>query len=352
MTAANILAATLFAAKDLRVVETPLGPLPPDRVRLRFRAGGICGSDLHYYLHGRSGPFELKEPLTLGHEFVGEVAQVGAGVQGVAVGDRIAVDPSLACRACRSCREGRENLCANMRYYGSASVFPHVQGGFREAIDIRPSQCVALPEGLTYERAVFAEPLAVTLQAVSRAGPVLGRSVLVTGCGPIGALTVATLKAAGAAWISVTDLIEAPLAKAAAMGADETLRVGGDGPALGGDGTLRGRFDVAIEASGSAAGLQTCLDGVRAGGVVVQLGNIPGTAWTVALQALVTKELDLRGSFRFNGVFGQALKALADGRIVVDPLLTARFPLTDAQGAFELALDRNRAMKVQLFAVA
>ena len=217
------------------------GPVPADRVRLRFRAGGICGSDLHYYLHGRSGPFELKEPLTLGHEFVGEVAEVGAAVEGVTVGTRVAVDPSLPCRHCRSCREGRENLCENMRYYGSASVFPHVQGGFREAVDVHPSQCVPLPEGMPYELAVFAEPLAVTLQAVGRAGPVFGRSVLVTGCGPIGALTVATLKAAGAAWITATDLLEGPLAKARAVGADEAIDVANDAPALDRYRARRGR---------------------------------------------------------------------------------------------------------------
>jgi L-idonate 5-dehydrogenase len=347
---ATTLAATLFAAKDLRLVEAPLGPLPADRVRLRFRAGGICGSDLHYYLHGRSGPFELKEPLTLGHEFVGEVAEVGANVQSVMVGARVAVDPSLPCRRCRSCREGRENLCESMRYYGSASVFPHIQGGFREAIDVHPSQCVPLPEGMAYELAVLAEPLAVTLQAVNRAGPVFGRSALVTGCGPIGALTVAALKAAGAAWVTATDLLEGPLAKARAVGADETIDVSRDAPVLDRYRARRGRFDVAIEASGSVAGLQTCLDCVRAGGVVVQLGNTPGSAWSLVLQALMTKELDLRGSFRFNRVFEQALQALADRRIVVDPLLTARFPLADAREAFELALDRGQAMKVQLSA--
>src|SRR5919202_1096282 len=279
-------ASVLYGPRDLRLEERAPGPVPADRVRLRFRAGGICGSDLHYYLHGRSGPFELKEPLTLGHEFVGEVAEVGAGVEGVTPGARVAVDPSLPCRRCRSCREGRENLCENMRYYGSASVFPHVQGGFREAVDVHPSQCVPLPEGMPYELAVF----------------------------------------------------------------DEAIDVGNDAQALDRYRARRGWFDVAIEASGSVAGLQTCLECVRAGGVVVQLGNIPGSAWSLVLQALMTKELDLRGSFRFNRVFEQALSALAERRIVVDPLLTARFPLADARDAFELALERGRAMKVQLFA--
>ena len=345
-------ASVLYGPRDLRLEQRSPGPVPADRVRLRFRAGGICGSDLHYYLHGRSGPFELKEPLTLGHEFVGEIAEVGAEVQTVTVGTRVVIDPSLPCHHCRSCREGRENLCENMRYYGSASVFPHVQGGFREVVDVHPSQCVTLPDGMPFELAVFAEPLSVTLQAVGRAGPVYGRSALVTGCGPIGALTVATLKSAGAAWITATDLLEAPLAKTRAVGADETIDVAADASALDRYRARRGFFDVAIEASGSVAGLQTCLDCVRAGGVVVQLGNIPGSAWTLVLQALMTKELDLRGSFRFNRVFEQALQALATGKIVVDPLLTARFPLADAQAAFELALDRGRAMKVQLFAGA
>jgi L-idonate 5-dehydrogenase len=345
-------AVVIHAPKDLRIDSFPDAAPGPGQVRVKIANGGICGSDLHYYHHGGFGTVRIQHPMALGHEIAGVVAAVGDGVTDVTEGMRVAVNPSLPCGHCRYCREGLRNQCLDMRFLGSAMRNPHVHGGFREYITVDASQAVPISSSLSLAEAAMAEPLSVCLHAAHQAGPLLGKRVLVTGCGPIGALTVATLKAAGAAWITATDLIEGPLAKAKAVGSDEAIDVGNDAAALDRYRARRGWFDVAIEASGSVAGLQTCLECVRAGGVVVQLGNIPGSAWSLVLQALMTKELDLRGSFRFNRVFEQALSALAERRIVVDPLLSARFPLADARDAFELALDRGRSMKVQLFADA
>jgi L-idonate 5-dehydrogenase len=179
----------LHAARDLRLEERSAVPLADDQVRLRFGAGGICGSDLHYYFDGRVGDFAVREPLILGHEVAGEVVETGAAVSRVKVGDRVAVNPSLPCWRCRACQAGRTNLCARMTFYGSAAVMPHVQGAFQEQLIAHESQCFVVPPSIPFAIAAMAEPLAVCLHAVQRAGALPGAHVLITGSGPIGALT-------------------------------------------------------------------------------------------------------------------------------------------------------------------
>ena len=168
-------AATLYGPKDLRLVDRPLDELAPGFVRVRFAAGGICGSDMHYYSHGRIGNFVATAPLVLGHEVAGVVEAVGEGVTTVAPGARVAVNPSRWCGHCDRCREGRRNLCENIYFMGSASKTPHMQGGFATWFDALPEQCVPVPDAVPFEAAALAEPLAVCLHAVNR-GNVAGKS--------------------------------------------------------------------------------------------------------------------------------------------------------------------------------
>lgn len=180
----------IHAPKDLRIEDITVVPPGPGEVRVRIAAGGICGSDMHYYQHGGFGTVRVREPMALGHEIAGTVEAIGPDVAGVSVGATVAVDPSLPCGRCRYCQEGRQNHCLDMRFYGSAMRTPHVQGGFRDALVCEAGQAVALPDGVSVHEAAFSEPLAVCLHAVNRAGPLLGKRVLVTGSGPIGLLTV------------------------------------------------------------------------------------------------------------------------------------------------------------------
>src|SRR5215204_4351185 len=205
------LAATLFGPEDLRVVEKDLGPLAPGMVRVRFGAGGICGSDMHYFRHSRTGDFVVTSPLVLGHEVAGEVVAIGAEVSGLSPGDHVAVNPSRFCGRCPRCREGRPNLCENIYFMGSASKTPHMQGGFASLFDAIPAQCVKIPDHVSYQAAALAEPLAVCLHAVRRAGTLEGRRGLVVGAGPIGLLTMIATRLAGAASVTVVDIAAAPL---------------------------------------------------------------------------------------------------------------------------------------------
>lgn len=339
-------AVVIHAPQDLRV-ETMATPQPgPDEVLVRIGAGGICGSDLHYYHHGGFGTVRIKEPMVLGHEVAGTIAALGREVVGLSVGQRIAVSPSLPCGRCRYCQEGAQQHCLDMRFYGSAMRFPHVQGAFRQELVAKAAQCHPIADGLSLGEAAMAEPLAVCLHAARRAGPLLGKRVLVTGSGPIGALSIIAARRAGAVEIVATDVAEAPLAMAKRVGADVTLDVARDKGALAPYARDKGTFDVLFEASGNAAALVGALDVLRPGAVIVQVGL--GGNVEFPMNTLVAKEFELRGTFRFHTEYALAVALLSQGLVDVKPLLTATLPFDRAVEAFELAGDRSRAMKVQL----
>ena len=334
------------AARDLRVEEWPTPEIGETQALVRIAVGGICGSDLHYYNHGGFGIVRLREPMVLGHEIAGIVEAVGAKASRIAVGDRVAVNPSLPCNACKFCLEGRQNHCLEMRFYGSAMRFPHVQGAFRELLVCEESQAHVVADGVSLGEAAMAEPLAVCLHAARRAGPLLGKKVLITGSGPIGALCVIAARRAGAVEIVVTDVADGALSFAREVGADATFNVAAKPDALAPFSADKGAFDVMFEASGAEAALRGGLDVVRPGGVIVQLGL--GDEKKLPVNAIVAKEIELRGTFRFHEEFGLAVTLIGKGLVDVKPLISATLAFANPTEAFELAMDRNRSMKVQL----
>ncbi|MFT3717735.1 L-idonate 5-dehydrogenase [Pseudorhodoferax sp.] len=340
-------ALVIHAPKDLRVEDVPTPPVGAGQVRVRVRAGGICGSDLHYFQHGGFGTVRIQQPMVLGHEAAGAIEELGAGVTGLAAGTRIAINPSQPCGACRFCQMGLQNHCLDMRYYGSAMRMPHVQGAFRREIVIHASQAFALADGVSDAEGAMAEPLAVALHAVNRAGPLLGRSVLVTGCGPIGAMVVIAARRAGATRIVATDVVANTLRKALQIGADEAIDVATQPEALAKYAAEKGQFDVLFESSGNAQALRAAFDVVRPRGVIVQLG-LSGAELTLPFNTVVAKEFDLRGTFRFHEEFGTAVALINQGLVDLKPLVSATLPFRDAGRAFALAADRTQSMKVLL----
>jgi L-idonate 5-dehydrogenase len=337
-----VLSVVVHGAGDLRVEERPLPRPGPGQVLVESTHGGICGSDLHYYLDGAVGAFALREPLTLGHEVVGTVAEDhGEGPSPrLAPGTPVAIHPGIACERCPECRGGHPHVCRHSRYLGSAAHTPHTQGGFASFLAIRRDRLRPLPAGLPASRAVLAEPLGVALHALSRTGGVRGANVLVSGAGPIGALTAGAAKAAGAARVWACDLLDPPLARARAAGADETLRVGArDLP--------EEHFDVVIEASGAPAALGGVLAAVKRRGVVVQLGSLPGGPVAATLASIVAKEIELRGSFRFRTEIDDAVAMLATSERL-EAVITHTFPLEEAAEAMEVAADPAVSGKVVL----
>lgn len=333
------------AAKDLRLETHEVPKVGPRQVLIRMATGGICGSDLHYYNHGGFGAIRLKEPMILGHEVAGHIDSLGSEVAGFRPGELVAVSPSRPCHSCRFCAQGVHNHCLNMRFYGSAMPFPHIQGAFSEFVVADVTQC-ASAEGLSPGQAAMAEPLSVVLHAARQAGDLFGKRVLVTGCGPIGLLAVLVARHAGAIEVVATDIADFTLSKARAVGADTAINVAANADGLAPFQADKGTFDVLFECSGVASALSAAIPALRPGGTIVQLGL--GGDMTLPVQAMTAKELHFKGSFRFHSEFFTAVEMMQKNRLDVQSLITHTLALTDFGKAFELASDRSQAVKVQL----
>ncbi|WP_336777769.1 L-idonate 5-dehydrogenase [Pantoea sp. USHLN256] len=326
-------------------VETQIISWDEEQVLVRVERGGICGSDIHYFQHGKAGMSVLKSPMVLGHEFVGVVEQAPS-TSPLRTGQLVAINPSQPCQQCNICRSGRQNLCRSMRFMGSAQFFPHVNGGFAQYVVVSPQQCVPYAEYADAKIIAFAEPLAVCIHALKQAGNLAGSRVLVTGAGPIGCLIIAAALASGATEVIATDISERCRALAVTMGAsaaydprDEIMC-----SSWAADGGL---FDVCFEASGAAAAIASVVSYTRPAGIIVQLGM--GTAEVnYPVGPLLVKEIQLRGSFRFIDEFTTAVRWLESGKINPLPLLSAEFSMEDAVTALETASDKESAAKIQL----
>lgn len=338
------------AANDIRVEEHPVDALSTNQVLIAVERGGICGSDLHYYQHGGFGTVRLKQPMILGHEIAGKIIEVGplddtSATRSLSVGQRVAVSPSRPCYQCQYCQQAQHNHCLNMRFYGSAMPFPHIQGAFRDQLVADVSQC-AVADNLSAEEAAMAEPLAVCIHAANQAGSLVGKRVLVTGCGPIGLLCMLVAQRAGAIEVVATDIADFPLSMATQLGANTVINVANDADGLSPWSTGKGYFDVHFECSGVAAALSAAVPALRPGACIVQLGL--GGDMTVPMQQMTAKEIKLCGSFRFHEEFHTGIAWMNGKKIDVKPLLTHTYNLQHAVEAFTMASDRSQAMKVQL----
>jgi L-idonate 5-dehydrogenase len=344
-----MLAAVCHGKNDLRIEERADVALAPDEVRVAVAYGGICGSDMHYFHRGAVGDFAVREPMALGHEISGTVIEVGSAVTGLAAGTRAALDPSRPCLVCDQCRAGRMNLCADMRFLGSAGRFPHVQGGFAQHLVLRQDQIIPVPADTDLLRLSLAEPLSIGLHAVNRAGPLMGKRVLVTGSGPIGLLTARCARLAGAIEVVCTDIEDAALRVARdKMGATRTINVARDADALAEYTANGGHFDVAFEASGAPSALASLFEIVRKGGRIVQVGMLPPGDAAVPVNKLQSREIEFVGAFRANGEFRLAVDLIVSGAIDVTPILSGTYPLDQAVEAFERAGDRSSVVKLHI----
>ena len=339
-------AVVIHGPKDLRIEEREPSVAGPGEVEIAIEAGGICGSDLHYYNHGGFGAIRLKEPMILGHEIAGTIKALGVGVSGFAVGDRVAVSPSKPCNQCTYCLKGQQNQCLDMRFYGSAMRMPHIQGAFSQRLVANHWQCHKVADDVSINEAAFAEPFAVTLHAVNRTGSLLGKRVLVTGCGPIGTLCIVAARAHGAQEIVATDVMDGVLKMALKAGADRVINVADRPEDLAAYSANKGSFDVMFEASGNERGLRAGIDVLKPRGILMQLGL--GGDISIPQNLIVSKELEIRGSFRFHEEFALAVDLINRKRVDLKPLLTGVYPIADAVAAFEAANDRSKSMKVQL----
>lgn len=341
-------AIVIHAPHDLRVEDFPLPERAPQagEVQVKMAAGGICGSDLHYYHDGGFGTVRVRQPMALGHEASGFVSAVGAGVQGLRVGDLVAVNPSRPCGACANCRGGLRIHCSDMRFNGSAMRQPHEQGLFRAEIVVEAERAVLMPAGTRPAEAALCEPFAVCLHAASHAGDLTGKTVLVSGCGPIGILMIVIAQMRGAHRILATDIAGKALEMAGAMGATACFNVSSGMDALAPFAEGKGQVDVVFECSGNPRALAGAIPLLRPLGRMVLVG-IGGDA-PLPVNLIVAKELKLVGTFRFDQEFNEAAHLIGSKAVDLAPMISAIYPMDEAVTAFAHAGDRSRATKVAI----
>lgn len=336
----------LYGEGDLRVETDTVSAPASGEVLVRVGRGGICGSDLHYYLDGGFGPIRVLEPIIMGHEFAGTIESVGSDVVGLNIGDRVAINPSQPCGDCQYCQLGQPQHCLEMRFIGSAFRLPHEQGGFRERLVVAAEQCVKGGTDTSIAELACSEPLSVCLHAARNAGSLIGKKVLVNGAGPIGALCVAVARYKGASEIVVVDLFDKTLAVAVEMGAQRAINIAAEPEALEAFAQNKGYFDVIFECSAAQAALKNVFATIKPRGTIVQVG-VTGEL-NVPISMLVGKEVQWIGSHRFHPEYVDAVNLISSGSIDVMPIVTDTFPMEDIHIALKSASDRSKSVKVQI----
>jgi (R,R)-butanediol dehydrogenase/meso-butanediol dehydrogenase/diacetyl reductase len=336
--------------RDIRLEDVPVPSPAQGDVLIEVAACGLCGSDLHEYLHGPvyipKTPHPLTgvlPPVTLGHEFAGRVVAVGAGVDRPRVGDRVAVNPCLLCGACAWCRRGRGNHCAKLATLGLSR-----DGALAPLVAAPATGCHVLPPEVDDEQGAVVEPLAVAVHASARARLVGGERVAIVGAGAIGLLLLQVLKAKGAGWTVVVEPRAERRHLAEALGADEVIDPDAVDPArVISDRTGGERVELAFECVGHEAAFATALRATGKGGRLVLVGLVPEPV-AVNLLGLLAHEKEIVGSSAYTGEFPEAIELLASGRVRVTPLVTARVPLARGVPDGLEALLRREAGHVKI----
>ena len=320
---------------DLQLVEKETPQPGAGEVRVKISHVGVCGSDLHYYYEGANGAFVVKEPLMPGHELSGTIDNDPSGE--FAAGTPVTIHPATFGTS-EPGIEDSPHLWPGGAYLGSASTWPHTQGGAAEFAIFRKDMVRVLPANLSLRDAALAEPLAVGLHAINIAGGVKGKKVFVSGAGPIGLLVVAAAKILGASEIVASDLLEGPLSRAKALGATGTITIGTDS-------LPENHFDLVFECSGVARAISGALLAVRRAGTVVQVGMLGAGNHEIAIAPLVAKEVQLRGTFRFKDEIDQAVALLAENNWI-NSAITHVFTADRAEEAFAMAKNSQESGKV------
>lgn len=319
-------AAVLYAPHDVRVEERPMPRVGPKDVLIEVKAVGVCGSDVHYYEHGRIGMYVVRQPLILGHESAGVITEVGIDVDRSRIGERVAIEPGIPDGTCEQCRAGHYNLCPAVRFLGT----PPVDGAFVNYITIPTQFAYTLPDNLSDEEGAMIEPLSVGLWACRKARLRGGDHVLITGAGPIGMLAMKVAFALGVAAVTITDVSPQRLAIAQQLGATRTVNVAEQPLAQAGV-----EADVLLECSGNQRAL---IDGIRSlhpAGVAVVVGMNPGEELSVPMSFIQNREITLTGTFRYANTYADAIALVASGRIDVRSIITGRYPLEAAEQALQ-----------------
>jgi L-iditol 2-dehydrogenase len=316
-------AAVLKEPGRIEMEERPIPTPGPGDVLIRVSSVGVCGSDTHYYRHGRVGSFVVDAPLVLGHEAAGTIVDVGAGVDRKRIGQRVSIEPQRPDPDSEETRRGHYNLCPHMRFYGT----PPVDGAFCDYVTIGAGYAHRVPDSVSDDAAALCEPLSVGIAAVRKAALDGGSRVLITGAGPIGIVLAQLARAYGATDIVVSDPDEARREQARQFGA--TAVADPIAEPIGEFGV-----DAFIDASGAPAAVVDGIRAVRPAGTVVLVGS-GAESMELPTQVIQNRELVLTGVFRYANTWPTAIALVESGRVNLDAMVTAHFPLEKAAGALD-----------------
>jgi L-iditol 2-dehydrogenase len=329
-------AAVLRGPGDVVIEDRPVPQAGPGEVVVRIRSVGVCGSDTHYYDHGRIGSFVVEAPLVLGHEAAGEVAEVGPGATRSRVGQRVSVEPGVPDMSCRQCLAGRYNLCPNMRFFAT----PPIDGAFAEYVVVHEAFAHPVPDSISDDAAALLEPLSVGVWACMKGHVTAGSRVLVTGAGPIGLVAVQTALAFGATEVIVSDVNPARLALASDLGATETVDARETSVA-----DLDRPPEVLLECSGHPPAISEAIRALDRAGRAVLVG-MGGDEVPLPLSVVQERELELTGTFRYANTWPTAIALVASGRVDLDRLVTGTFQLDQAEEALTVGRRDLQSVKV------
>ncbi len=323
--ATTMRASVMTGVGTLQIEERPVPSPGPREVLVEVAAVGVCGSDVHYYRHGRIGDFIVEEPMILGHELSGRIAAVGAGVDADRVGQRVAVEPQYPCRTCRQCTAGRYNMCPEMKFYAT----PPVDGAFCRYVTIGAEMAHPVPDSISDDAAALLEPLSVAIATMRKAEIAPGSSVLIAGAGPIGVICAQAARAFGAARIVVSDPVSSRRERVLRFGATEVLD-----PAVDDIAALDPQVDAFIDASGAAPAVVSGIKAVGPAGRVVLVGMGTGD-YALPISYIQFMEITVTGVFRYTDTWPAAIHLVSSGAVDLDSLVTGRYDLDHVADALD-----------------
>lgn len=340
-------AAVLNKPLDIEVKEVPIPEIQADQVLIKVHCIGICGSDVHYYEHGKIGRYEVKEPIILGHEMAGDIVAVGDSVRNLTVGERVAVEPGVTCGRCDYCKEGRYNLCPDVVFMAT----PPVDGAWAEYVAVRSDFVFPLPDGMSYETGALLEPFSVGMHAMNRGKVKPSDRMLITGLGPIGLLTIQAARLYGVKEIYATDVVPFRLELAKKLGVAAVIDPSKESLAERLEQLTAGKgMDVSIETSGNPRAVQDVLTVTKRGGRIVLVGLPAAEEIGIDITHLVDSEYDVHGLFRYVNTYPAAIQGLSDQEMNIEQIVTHQYSLDQIEEAVEKArTEKDTSIKIMIY---
>lgn len=330
--------AVMTDIREIAITKRNIPSIAPDEVLVKIEYIGVCGSDLHYFEHGRIGDFVVETPFVLGHEAAGRIVEIGQAVQNLKIGDRVAMEPGKTCGQCEYCKSGKYNLCQKVRFFAT----PPIDGVFQEYVNHEAKLCFKLPDHVSTMAGALVEPLAVGFHAAKQGGAHEGQTAVVMGAGCIGLVSMLALKAMGVKEVYIVDIVEKRLKKALELGAADSFNSAKENVEKKIEMLTQGKgCDLIIETTGSNIATKQALHMAKKGSTIVLVGYHAQEEFPLPINMILDKELTITSVFRYRNIYPMAIEALAKGSIDIEHIVTHVYDFDDIQCALDESIDNK-----------